>query len=151
MVTACTLLGAFAWLRGYLQIWVTRAVFRRPGVDQAIQRLLGSQASCSTEEDVVQHAARVVADNVGAAQFSIIQGDGSAWPDLASDAHRAEAGPWVDAVVPLHFARGDRRVIALGPRIGGRRYLSRTKAAVHEAKRIERIICSNALLTWAKC
>jgi two-component system, LytTR family, sensor kinase len=124
IVAACTVLVAFAWLRGYVQIWVTRGIFRRPSVDEAIQRLLGSQTSCSTEQDVIQHAARAVADYAGAVRFSIIQGDGSAWPDLANDAHRAEAGPWVDAVIPLQFARGDGKVIALGPRTGGRRYLS---------------------------
>lgn len=123
-VAACTLLAAFAWLRGYLQLWVTSGLFRRPSIDDAIQRLLSSKTSWSTEEEVVQSAAKVAADYAGAVRFSIIQGDGCAWPDVASEAHRAEAGTWVDAVVPLHFARGDQKAIALGPRTGGRRYLS---------------------------
>lgn len=124
IVAACTLFAAFAWLRRYLQMWVTRAVFRRPSVDEAIQRLLRSQTSYPSEEELLEHAAKAVAGYAGAVRFSIIEGDGSAWPDLANDAHRAEAGPWVDAVVPLHFARGDRKAMALGPRAGGRRYLS---------------------------
>jgi two-component sensor histidine kinase len=124
IVTACTLLALFASLRGYLQIWVTRGVFRRPNVDDAIQRLLGSQASYSTEQELVRNAARVVAEYAGAVRFCVINGDVSTLPDLATDAHRAEAGAWVDAVVPLRFARGDGKMIALGSRTGGRRYLS---------------------------
>jgi two-component system LytT family sensor kinase len=73
---------------------------------------------------VVQNAAAIVAEYASAVRFSVIRGGGSALPDLATDADRAEAGAWVDAVVPLHFARGDQKVIALGPRTGGRRYLS---------------------------
>jgi hypothetical protein len=124
IVAACTLLGLFASLRGYLQIWVTRGVFRRPNVDDAIQRLLGSQTSFSNEEDVVRNAAAIVAEYAGAARFSILEGNAAALPDLATDAQRAEAGAWVDAVVPLQFARGDGKLIALGSRTGGRRYLS---------------------------
>lgn len=124
IVMACTVLAGFAWLRGYVQVWVTRGVFRRPSVEDAIQRLLSSGTSSSTEDEVIQNAARIVAEYVGAVRVSVIQGDACALPDLASDAHRAEAGSWVDAVVPVHFARGDRKAIALGPRTGGRRYLS---------------------------
>jgi hypothetical protein len=124
IVAACTLLASFASLRSYLQIWVTRRVFRRPNVDDAIQRLLASQASYSTEEEVIRHAARLVAEYAGAIRFSVIQGDVSSLPDLATDAHRGEAEAWVDAVVPLQFARGDGKIIALGSRTGGRRYLS---------------------------
>jgi hypothetical protein len=124
IVAACTLLASFASLRSYLQIWVTRRVFRRPNVDDAIQRLLASQASYSNEEEVIRHAARLVAEYAGAIRFSVIQGDVSSLPDLATDAHRGEAEAWVDAVVPLQFARGDGKIIALGSRTGGRRYLS---------------------------
>jgi two-component system, LytTR family, sensor kinase len=124
IVGSCTLLAAFAWVRGYLQLWVTRGVFRRPSVDETIQRLLSSQTSWSTEEEVVRNAAGIVAEYAGAVRFSVVPGDGSALPDLATDAHRAAAGSWADAVVPLQFARGDKKIIALGPRSGGRRYLS---------------------------
>lgn len=123
IVAAC-LLSAFARLRGYLQIWVTRCVFRRPSVNEPIQELLSSQTSWSSEEELVQNAAKVVADYVGATGFEVIQGDGSALPDLATNVQRAEAGSWMEAVAPLQLSRGEPKVIALGARTGGRRYLS---------------------------
>jgi LytS/YehU family sensor histidine kinase len=39
-------------------------------------------------------------------------------------------GAWVQAVVPLRFSRGDARYLLLGPREGGRRYLSEDFAAL---------------------
>ena len=64
---------------------------------------------------------------------------GQSIPLAVLDAPNWSLPAWVQAVVPLRFSRGDARYLLLGPREGGRRYLSedfavlaRLKAAVVE-------------------
>jgi hypothetical protein len=45
-------------------------------------------------------------------------------PAAVTEAGNWKLSSWVHAVVPLRFSRGDARYLLLGPRDGGRRYLS---------------------------
>jgi len=44
--------------------------------------------------------------------------------------------PWVQAVVPLVFSRGDAKYLLLGPRKGGRRYLSEDYSALERQRSV---------------
>ena len=126
---ACAGLVLFASLRGMLQGWVTRRVFRRPSLELAISRLIERPASGS-EEDFLAEAANIISTHMSADRVQlrhqstcdrtlllpqiVTQGDGV----LDS------SGAWVNVVVPLRFSRGDSVLLLLGRRSGGRRYFS---------------------------
>ena len=116
----CLLLTLFIYLRNRIQSWLTSVVFLRSNVDDALEVLLKLVRAARDESVYQPSAAEVIAGFVRAARF-----------DLSERAPGAgdEAG-WVQAVVPLRFSRGDARYLLLGPREGGRRYLSEDFAAL---------------------
>jgi two-component system, LytTR family, sensor kinase len=127
MVVACCVLIAFSSLRGNVQDWVTRRVFRRNAVSDMVNRLLESSTACVEERELLENAARVLAESFGATRYCVLNGftaTRTSGPDLATDDQRAALGSWVEAIIPLQFARGDQYRILLGPRSGALRYLS---------------------------
>ncbi len=121
---ACLLLSLFAYLRTRAQSLLTRVVFLRPSVGKMLSRLLEIPAVNSSDTAYLASATAVIGDLFSARRCELgtgsIPGRAIAVPDPA----RLQIPGWVQAMAPLRFARGDAHVLWLGPRKGGRRYLS---------------------------
>ena len=160
--SACLMLILFAFLRTRAQRFLTHALFLRSSPDSAAAKLRELAATIHTEGEYLSLAAAAVADFFSALRFEVIEesADGPA----AHEGAIAVIGPandrapsWVQAMAPLRFSRGDRRVVLLGSRRSGRRYLSedlemldRLTAAMSE--QVERIRSSEmqALVSQAE-
>jgi len=115
-------LWTFALARGVLQRAVTRLVFRRPETEAAMRdlRALGSQAT--DESAFIERAAAYIARLMQAplAREPVESPDVS-FPALTA-APLQDRG--VEVIVPVGFSKAERHYVLLGPRRGGRRYLS---------------------------
>ena len=118
----------FAWLRNRVQSWLTRAVFRQGSLANVASRVKECPAF-TDEEQYLDWAAGVIAAAVGTADYAVVgQGEVQA--------------SWAEAQVPIRLGEGDSRLLVLGRRQGGRRYLSEdldtlAKAASEIAGRVE--------------
>jgi two-component system, LytTR family, sensor kinase len=113
-VGACLLLALFVYVRNLVQSWLTQVIFLRSNVDGALEELLKLARAARDEGEYLSRAAEVIAAFLRAARFDLVHG-----------LYRHGDSPaWVQAVVPLRFSRGDAKYLLLGPRDGGRRYLS---------------------------
>jgi two-component system LytT family sensor kinase len=114
----CLLLTLFVYVRNRVQSWLTSVVFLRSNVDPALEQLLKLARAAQDESVYLPLAVEIVAGFVRTARFELTEqaprGELAAWVQAA----------WVQATVPLRFSRGDTRYLLLGPREGGRRYLS---------------------------
>ncbi|HEY3741843.1 MAG TPA: histidine kinase, partial [Bryobacteraceae bacterium] len=107
----CLLLILFAVLRSGLQNWLTQTVFRRLDLDAAVELIRTGSIAHATEEDFLLWATRKTAQLVEAEESAL------------ADADQVKPA-WVETAVLLRIARSVPRVIWLGRRRGGRRYLS---------------------------
>jgi hypothetical protein len=124
---ACLALGLFAWTRTAAQRFLTRRVFLRSSVDRAISRLRDETGTA--EAPYLESASTAIADFLSASRWEIASVDAGikAVPDSSIaviEPGRWSLPSWVQAVAPMRFSRGDARLILLGSRHGGRRYLS---------------------------
>ena len=128
LVGLCLLLVLFAWLRGRLQALLTRAVFRQAGVRNLPERMRHGSAS-SNENEYLEWAAREMARAVKTEEFAV--GD-PVVPETShahlSSATLADTGiirnwDWAEAVIPVRVGEGAAKLIVLGRRRGGQRYL----------------------------
>ena len=110
-VGACLLLTLFVYIRNRIQRWLTSVVFLRSNVEDAMESLLKLARETRDEQGYLTQAGDVVAAFLRAGRH-----------ELRSE--EPVAVPWVQAVVPLRFSRGDAMYLTLGPRDGARRYLS---------------------------
>jgi len=137
------LLIVFALLRTKVQSWLTRAVFRRPELDGAIQRLRIGPAGSRDESEYLLRAAgeigkfmnanevRLVPRNALHATVGIEESlDAIPVSDLPG-LRRAPGLEWAQALVPLRLSAGDVQYLLLGRREGGRRYLSEDLKALN--------------------
>ena len=125
-------LVVFAALRNQVQAWLTRAVFRHDAV-AALPARMKEKHPAETEEAYLEWAATEVAAAVGTGQHTLIH---LTEVDRAVSLHAsvpatALAGlqsrkewNWAEAAVPLRVGPGNTRLLLLGGRQGGRRYLS---------------------------
>jgi two-component system, LytTR family, sensor kinase len=110
----CLLLTLFVYVRNRVQSWLTSVVFLRSNVEDALAELLKLARATRDEHEYLPLAAEVIARFVRTARLELT--DHAPWSD--------DDPAWVHAVVPLRFSRGDAMYLLLGPRDGGRRYLS---------------------------
>ena len=115
---ACLALSLFGYLRGRVQRFLTRAVFLRSNPEQTVSRLREIGDSVSAEPEYLAAAAEAIANYFSAAQFEV------------TDSGESYVPAWVQAKASLRFSRGDARMLLLGPRRGGRRYLSEDMEAL---------------------
>jgi hypothetical protein len=125
-VGLCLCLVLFAWLRGRLLGSLTRALFGQGGLREAAARVRTPPAF-ESDAEYLEWAAALVADAARALHFRLTAQDRIAGAaDLRSPV-LARAVPGLsepaDALVPVRLAKGDSRLILLGPRRGGQRYL----------------------------
>ena len=110
-VGACLLLSLFAFARTRMQRVLTRIVFLRENPERTLEKLRELGASAGADEAFLRQAVEVTKDYFSAESAELREAGG-------------DTPPWVQASARLHFARGDSHVLLLGPRSGGRRYLS---------------------------
>lgn len=108
MVAAGVSLVLLVFVKGKLQLLLTRVVFGRRDREPAITAIREAGSRAESESQFLQSAARVMGQFTGAERA--VAGD----PDES----------WVEASVPLRFLKGDGAFVVLGRREGGRRYLS---------------------------
>jgi two-component system LytT family sensor kinase len=134
IVVACLAVVALVFVRGRLQLLLTRVVFRRRDREPSIRSIREAGSNAESELIFLNTAATIVAAFVGASRTQVEHL--KVWPDGA----RAEATlireserelplltvteSWVQVFVPMRFTKGDAAVVLLGRREGGRRYLS---------------------------
>ena len=128
-VSACLLLALFVHVRNRLQSFLTRVIFLRANVDEALRELQQLARATSGEADYLRHASQSIARFLRASRFQLtekrpLDGPPPSAPIAVLDAARWDVPSWVRAVLPLRFSRGDARYLLLGQREGGRRYLS---------------------------
>jgi hypothetical protein len=131
-VAGCLLLTGFVYLRNRAQGLVTRVLFLRSDVDASVAQLRNpspaSRKSSSNEEEYLSFAAETIGRFLHAERFTWADrlAGSREWPSPSAVLRPAEwdlpAG--TQALMPLTFARGDAKFLLLGPRAGGRRYLS---------------------------
>ena len=138
---ACLGLSVFAYVRSRAQRFLTRVVFLRAHSEQVVSKLRGIGGAGKTETEYLAHAARAIADFLSARRVELMAEAESSAPESASavlDPDVWNLEPWVSAAAPLRFARGDSHLLLLGPRGGGRRYLSED---IEVLERLAAIVC----------
>ena len=128
-LSACLLLTAFVYVRNRMQGLLTRLVFLRSNVEGPLQELQHLGRATRNEIEYLRNAAEVVARFLHAARFTLsvecpLKTGPVAIPLAVLDSANPTLPSWVQAVIPLRFSRGDTQYLLLGPRDGGRRYLS---------------------------
>lgn len=141
LLSVCLFLVFFAWIRNRVQEWLTHAVFRQDSVALLPVRLRDCPAFHS-EERYLEWAGATMAAAVRTKDFAIViqtelDPEGALLAPAVVAAPRAAAFAgrwnWAEAVVPLRPAQANSRVILLGRRQGGQRYLGDDLASLAHA------------------
>jgi two-component system, LytTR family, sensor kinase len=150
LMSLCLLLVLFAWLRNHVQSWLTSAVFRRGGVASLASRVRNSPA-LSNAEQYLDWAAAVIAAGVRTKDYAVVDqnemGTASdlrfpvltqALPGFAS----LRQWSWAELLVPVRVPQSNPKLIAIGRRQGGQRYLGEdlndlADAAAEIAERVD--------------
>jgi hypothetical protein len=137
------LLIVFALLRTIVQSWLTRAVFRRPELDGAIEGLRTGPAVSSDESEYLLWADREIGKFLNANEVQLVPrhvlhaAAGIAdWVDSipindVPSLRRTPGLDWAQALVPLRLSSEDVQYLVLGRRRGGSRYLSEDLKALN--------------------
>jgi two-component system LytT family sensor kinase len=126
VISVCLFLVLFAWLRNTVQAWLTHAVFQRGSVTDLLDRVRDCPAF-SNEAQYLEWAAAVIAAELKARDYKIVSR--SEMPSatelhLPATANLYSSAPeWAEVVVPLRLGPGELKLILLGRRQGGQRYL----------------------------
>jgi two-component system, LytTR family, sensor kinase len=128
-VSACLLLTLFVYIRNSIQSFLTRVIFLRSNVTEALAELQVTARASQTEFEYLHNAAEVISRFLRASRFEMTQEHPLVNGTLSVPVGVVDAGnwtvaPWVQAVLPMRFSQGDANYLLLGPRHGGRRYLS---------------------------
>lgn len=146
----CVLLVLFGYLRGVVQRWFSKAVFRRANIDGAVHELRSKAGEMLSEGDYLTTAAERLATVADTRRFEILEFEASQdrsgstmrdldYPSLAEDEPWLRREPrwnWAEAVVPIRLSQRDVRNLLLGRRRGGRRYLSEDLRALNHLARV---------------
>jgi len=145
-VSVCVLLTLFVYIRNRIQRFVTVAIFLRSNIDEAFAELQQTARATHSETEYLRNAVEVIASFLHTSRFELTEEFSATHYEIAVpvaifDPENWPGPPWVQAVVPLRFARGEARYLLLGPREGARRYLSEDLAVLArlEAAVIEQV------------
>ena len=132
----------FAWLRDRLHAWLTHAVFRQGGMERLAAAIKNGPAFSDEQAYLDWAAARMAAAaphrrfrrrrnraRPEAPPASAPPPARTCWPAPPS----ADKWNWAETLVPVRLAAGDSRLILLGHRQGGRRYLGEDLDALARA------------------
>jgi len=127
-VSAGLLLTLFVWVHNRIQRLLTSAIFLRSNVDEALRELQDLSLAAGAETEYLRLAAEAIARFLHAARYDLTDRNPTASPLVAPvavlDSAHFAVPSWVQAALPMRFSRGDAAYLLLGPRDGGRRYLS---------------------------
>ncbi len=132
-VAACVYLAGFAQIRAAAQRVLTRVLFQRTRIEPITRALDDLSVSLASEEDYIQQACSLIGDFIGADVMEIKSNPPepefreltAAVPLLERSRWRPFAPvPHAEAALPIRFSSGDVVYLLLGPRAGGRPYLS---------------------------
>ena len=152
LISVCLFLVLFAWLRNRVQAWLTHAVFRQDAVSLLAARLRDSPPF-STEQPYLDWAVAAMAAAVKTRDFAMTELSGlRAAADLHAPVSAAQlpalasekSWSWAEAVVPVRLGQGSSKIVFLGRRQGGQRYLGEdldalARAAAEISERVESI------------
>jgi len=126
LISVCLFLVFFAWLRNQAQAWLTQAVFRRGSVTDLAARVRDCPAF-SDETHYLEWAASIIAAAVKTSDSEIVSQNEALG---ATELHRPvtanlyqSAPDWAEVVMPIRLGPGEVKLILLGRRQGGQRYL----------------------------
>jgi two-component system, LytTR family, sensor kinase len=129
LVAACVVLVGLVFVRGQLQLILTRVVFGRSDREPAIRAIREAGSKAESETAFLEKAAPIISSFVGVTRCEVQQI--AAWQEYAQILEPVLVAPsglldqsWVEVCVPIRFAKGDGAFILLGRREGGRRFLS---------------------------
>jgi two-component system, LytTR family, sensor kinase len=131
LISVGLFLVLFAWLRSRFQAWLTYAVFRRGGVAALASRVKDSPPF-SNAEQYLDWAAAVIAAAVRTKDYAVVdQTELVAESDMRfpvlthalSGVDSSRQWGWAEALLPLRLGQGNVKVILIGRRQGGQRYL----------------------------
>jgi hypothetical protein len=140
----CGLLILFAFLRGIVQQWLSKAAFRMAGIERVVQELR-SNPDLQNERQYTLWASARLAAVAGTSEFELVGMDegqsrpnsyfqGLDFPTLTADRSSLAHDPrwvWAQAIVPIRLSQGEMLFLLLGRRAGGRRYLSEDLRALN--------------------
>lgn len=130
----CGLFVIFAFLRGAVQQLLTRVVFRQNDVGSAAHELRAGAADFRSEQDYVRWSGQRIAEFLETRQFETAEGPYALdFPAIAAEIpwlRQEERWAWVEAAAPVRTTQASQRVLLLGRRRGGRRYLSEDLGAL---------------------
>jgi two-component system, LytTR family, sensor kinase len=136
LISVCLFLVLFAWLRNKVQAWLTQAVFRRGSVTDLVGRVRDCPAF-SDEAQYLDCAAAIIAAAVKTMDYQIVSRNetpGATELHLPVPANfRPGAPDWAEVVVPVRLGPGELKLILLGRRQGGQRYLGEDLDALARA------------------
>ena len=138
----CAVMIVFAYLRGLVQQWLTTVVFRRSDLGAAAHGLRTNAARFGNDEEYLRWAAERIAAWIGTAGFEIVEqrripeGAGDLdYPTIAAGVawlRNESRWNWVEVAAPVRLSQSDVRILLLGSRRGGRRYLSEELRALNQ-------------------
>jgi two-component system, LytTR family, sensor kinase len=131
LIGLCLILVLFAWMRNRIQGWLTHAIFRSGGVAGLVPRVRNSPPFARAEQ-YLDWAAETIAAGVRTKEYLVADGaELGVPPDLhlpvlaqafaGFDSPRSRA--WAEVLMPVRVGPGNLKVILLGRRQGGQRYL----------------------------
>jgi hypothetical protein len=131
----CGLFVLFAYLRGIVQQLLTKVVFRQSDLRAALHQLRAGAADFRDERLYLGWSAERIAAFVGTARFEIADGPLALdFPAIAAGIswlHQEARWNWVEAAAPVRPVQASPRILLLGRRRGGRRYLSEDLRALN--------------------
>ncbi len=132
-IYVCIVLIAFTRLSSHIEKIVAGLLFRRATVEPTLALLRDPLTGDPTEEHYLENARRTI-EAFFECQFSRLQDhlQVADLEELPGPVALLDKSKWLtfpaaasaEAALPLRFSRGDARLLLLGPRRGGRRYLS---------------------------
>ncbi|HTR34754.1 MAG TPA: histidine kinase [Bryobacteraceae bacterium] len=128
-VSACLLLALFVYARNRMQRLLTRVLFLRSNVEEALLELQQLARATRSENEFISGATEAIGRFLHASRVGLVEENPLAHGELASATAVASltdwnVPAWALAVLPLRFSQSDVRFLLLGQRAGGRRYLS---------------------------
>ena len=108
--------------------WIEPVFFRRGDIETALRRM--SSLGNSSGAPVIERISRLIGDFISAQRWSLAETEELDLEfrvealDERTSVRRPSAVSWAEVAVALPVSPGRSRVLWLGPRVGGRRYLS---------------------------
>ena len=142
LISVCLFLVFFAWLRNWAQSWLTHAVFRQGALSKC--RRPGEGRSGVRRRRPLPGLGRIGAGGRRHAP-AITRSSAAATCPAAASLHApvlatmipaidsSKDWSWAEAVVPIRLGQEDSKLIALGRRRGGQRYLGEDLDALGRA------------------